>query len=85
MKPENIQKNTYCSGCFTCQEWTQLVLDQEANCEQIAYVQQHMAECPNCADCFAMDKALREAVKCKCGKEIPTDLWLKVRERLAFD
>ena len=71
-----------CKGCLTCQEWAQLVLDREANPEQMAYVQNHMATCKCCAECFETDKFLRETIKCKCGKDLPTNLLEQIREKI---
>jgi predicted anti-sigma-YlaC factor YlaD len=78
---EQIDKQP-CSGCLTCQEWAQLVLDQEADEAQMEYVKQHVANCPCCADCFETDKILREKIKCKCGKDLPDNLLEQIREKV---
>ena len=79
------QKDTlssHCVGCLTCQEWAQLVLDQEASEAQIDYVREHLAGCSDCAHCFDTDKALRDMVRCKCGKELPINLLEQIREKI---
>ena len=79
---QNDSLSSVCGGCLTCQEWAQLVLDKEASHEQIDYVRQHLATCEHCADCFETDKVLRDMVRCKCGKELPTNLLEQIREKI---
>jgi len=78
----NTTISLHCGGCLTCQEWAQLVLDKEASKSQIDYVRKHLDTCPHCSDCFETDKALREMVRCKCGKELPTNLLEQIRAKI---
>jgi mycothiol system anti-sigma-R factor len=72
-----------CSECRTCLEWMQIVMDEEASSEQIAFVKNHVDNCKHCQQCYEVDTTLKELIRCKCGKEIPQELLDHIQLKLS--
>ena len=62
-------------GNATCMEMLQIVVDGQANEEQLAYWKEHLGMCPPCYEKYKLDTAVIEKVKteCCCSK-IPQDV-----------
>ena len=69
---------TYSSKCenqLECLETLQLILDNEASSEQLAYFQAHLDECLPCLESYNLEVTIRQVLHDKIRKvPVPTDL-----------
>ena len=62
-------------GNATCMEMLQLVVDGQADDEQVAFWKAHLGMCQPCYEKYQVDSAIKEMVKAECCcSKIPQDV-----------
>lgn len=85
---ENLQdlsdkQEEHCLECETCLKVLQIVLDGEASQDEQLFVQQHIATCEHCCECYATDKELRDCIKSKIERlTVPMDLLSNIKIKI---
>lgn len=79
---EPDKENTAGTNC-SCAELLQIVVDGQANEEQVLYFRQHMENCPGCSSSYRIDTTLRTMVRTRCcGDQPPSDLAEKIKDQI---
>lgn len=69
--------------CDDCFEHLDDYLDRELSKEEIAAVEQHLAECTRCSEEFVVERELLDCIKERLrGVTLPPQLAARIRERL---
>lgn len=72
-----------CTEFSKCLEILYLILDNEANDEQEAYLCSHIENCMYCFEQYEVEKQIRELLRTKCVKqEVPADLAQTIRNKV---
>jgi len=78
-KPKSTA-NTCCNGC---KDVLHLVIDGEANDEEVKYLHEHIEECAPCFNHYKIDKSVKEVLKHKMEhRPVPSDLIKNIRQQL---
>jgi anti-sigma factor (TIGR02949 family) len=79
----NLRKGDKCVDNQRSNELLHLILDQQANTEQIKFFNNHISNCMPCFQNFKVEKALRHILKTKIEKKtVPVDLVESIRLKI---
>ncbi len=83
-QPTSMSAKYSCQECKTFLEVLQVVLDNEANEEQIEFVNEHIDNCGYCFECYEVDKTLKQTISQKIEKiNTPKDLTLLIQSKIS--
>jgi predicted anti-sigma-YlaC factor YlaD len=83
-KPDSMSAKYSCDECKTFLEILQIVLDNEADDEQVAFVNEHIGNCGYCFECYEVDKTLRQTIRQKIQRiSTPQELTLLIQSKIS--
>lgn len=76
-------ESTTCKEFKKCLEYLHLMLDNEADEDQVNYFTDHIDSCMFCFEQYEVEKHIRELLKTKLSKQpVPSDLAQEIRARV---
>jgi len=80
-KMKNVDRP--CPDHEKCSHVINLVIDGEANKDEVAFFYEHIRDCLHCAQYYKLEQSIREAIRKKLEvKEAPEELIIELRRRV---